>query len=76
MPPRGEIRADRRRSRAARSRDDPSRIRKGVVQFELTVRETEFTGTANDTFQALDGTVTDGLLPARLTGRRFDPFSH
>ncbi|WP_435592242.1 hypothetical protein [Nocardia sp. bgisy118] len=57
-------------------RDDPSRIRKGVVRFELTVGDIEFTGTASATFQDLDGTVADGPLPARLTGRRFDPFVH
>ncbi|WP_245673166.1 hypothetical protein [Nocardia lijiangensis] len=56
-------------------RDDPSRIRKGVVRFELTIRDTEFTGTASATFQDLDDIDTVGPLPARLTGRRFDPFA-
>jgi hypothetical protein len=53
-------------------REDPDSVHKGIVRFELTVSDDEFTGSASAMFYELNGTPCRGALAARLTGKRFN----
>ncbi|WP_405167400.1 hypothetical protein OG203_21370 [Nocardia sp. NBC_01499] len=53
-------------------RSTPESVRRGVVRFELTVRDDEFLGSASAMFYELDGTPCRGPLVTDLMGQRFD----
>ncbi len=54
------------------ARESPNSVHKGVVHFELTVSDNEFTGSATAIFYELNGTPHTGPLTAHLTGKRFN----
>ncbi|MBF5001533.1 hypothetical protein IRT45_30850 [Nocardia sp. BSTN01] len=56
-------------------RQDLDSARKGIVHFELTVNDDEFTGSASAIFYDLNGTPRRGPLVTRISGKRFD-FQH
>ncbi|WP_254205390.1 hypothetical protein [Nocardia alni] len=57
-------------------RKNPDAIHKGIVRFELTMRDNEFTGSATAMFYEPTGTPTRGPLTSHLTGTRFNPAIH